>query len=304
MSYLARLSRRVAVSRSRMSVAMPKGAIPRAPIYRSDAPQEEDEMAAPLRKTDPVRRVDEDQLEEMDVSRAPVAGSPGSTKAVSGSVSRQTDEEAEEEIGRIRRQEDEEDELAPLRRTESAEEPEELAPLRRTEEDEEELAPLRRQEAEEEEEVLAMRTGIRRSPAGETTPRSVTNVRRNLHRAAVADEEQQEEPAIEAMPLRRDTVPAPANPAASVAHTPQTRSVSPDPAAMLPGDPISGNPFPEPFAYSRVEPFADDAGQSQGDVVIEQLDVLIHEPAAPSATRRSTPGPRSRPMRSRYLRRL
>ncbi len=297
MSYLSRLSRRVAVSRSLISVALPKGVVPRAPIQRSESALEEDEAVAPLRRTGnaPVRRLEEEPPEEPDVSRMALPLSATGTSRAPGvkPVMRQTDEEGDEELSRIQRQENEEEELAPLRRQETAEE-------------EEELAPLRRMEGEEEEEAMRSSVNPPHSPETGHSPVPGPMSRAPVFRNAAEEvlEPSEEDVPSEAMPLRRDIDPAPVHPVSTVPSAVEARSAALNPAAMLPGNPLTGTPFTDPLTLPDSAPLTSAAEPAQSDVVIEQLDVLIHEPSVPSGNQRQSLSGRNKSMRSRYLRRL
>ncbi len=84
---------------------------------------------------------------------------------------------------------------------------------------------------------------------------------------------------------------------------PAAAAPSPPPGLPLAGEAHSDAPaFTPPPAVSYTSPGAVHEGRfGRPNVVIDQVDVLIQEPAAPSSAR--APGA-SRTMRARYLRRL
>lgn len=303
MSYLARLSARATGTRVGASAVLPKGpgGRPAPNIARAQDATEKDESLAPIRQfsaRSPIRR-EEDESEE--VSRQEIAEDP--------EVQRQANTEGEEEVAPLRRQEGgEEEEIAPLRRQEGEEE--EIAPLRRQEGEEEEVSPLRRQEVEEDPEARPRRIIARQeeipleeggqavaplaqgesgsdaeSPsqelAGEQEPTDLQALRRDLP-----------QPAAPSMPTQADQGAGREN---QTAERPFAQAVE----FLHPQAPTPG----EESAIPQIVPANTGGAETRPTVVIDQLDVLIQEPAAPADRNPPRPG-RERALRARYLRRL
>lgn len=304
MSYLARISARAAGPRANAPAVLPKclGNGQTAAIARSEENGEEDETLSPMRTpaARPVRRQEADEAEE--VSRQEVEGEPeakraASPKEMAREVQREADEEVEEGVVPLRRQEDEgEEELAPLRRQE--------------EEGEEEVAPLRRQEIEEESEASPMRTIARQEeiPLEDTGQTAPPPAQAELEPDAEPPSQElagDREPS-DLQALHRD-IPAgpglsPPTPAAQ-SEPPENRSANRPLAETLASSHPQVPDFTDGIAIPHVIPQSTGAGESRTDVVIDQLDVVIHEPAV-SAERSPPHRDRERVLRARYLRRL
>jgi len=291
MSFLSRLSARAGPSVSAAPLLMPKGFAAKyaGPVYREEAPAEEEEQVASKRvmRVRAVRRQETeapDQGEE-EMSRAPSAGAIG--------------EQPEEET------------MQPLRRAGA-----EAAPS----EEEEEVQAIRRAEAapegEEEEAVQAARF-VRRAeevPLDDTEKPLRQPFQSDLEPGATPphpDLANEEEPS-DLQALRRDVVPQ---------SPPPGRSERPghvidggegqEPAA--PYGPGYGDRFSQSGAAATFqardgqlfEPRrAASTGADRPQVIIDQLDVLIHEqaPSPRAAARPATD--QGRMLRARYLRRL
>lgn len=287
MRFLARLSLRARPALSRAPALMPKGLAMRqhVPVFRTEQPPEEEEQAQPLRRAAArtIRRAEEpkDEEEKTQRSAAPTAHEkdeqeqPAMARRASGSLRRAEDPEEEEPAQPLRRA------AAP------APEPEEEKPaqaarlIRRAEE-----VPL-----EEGERPLRQPFQEDVSPGASPLPPDMAN--------------EEEPPAMQA--LRRDVAPSVPAPAATpTAADPGFAGFSAQP----------GEPFAEKFGGGEVyipgppagfdAPFTEAAGGSspqRPQVVIDQVDVLIHEPVAPAVPARPA-FDAGRAMRARYLRRL
>ncbi len=295
MSFLGRLSVRALPALSRMPAVTPKGLAARhaPPLYREAAPPEEDPEIAPWRTPAslPLRRADAPSGEDEEMARAPAAEPP--------------ENEAEVKPARIRR--------AAAKPSDETEEP--VAPLRRatTEEDEPQVAPLLRAEApegsEEEPPAQPMRT-IRRA---EEVP--LDDGEKPLRQPFQADL------VPGAMPshpdLANDEEPSQLQALRRAAAPPRQASTAAPPPTPPPAAPRGADawpPRPEP-AWAGAEPgfapevpafetggFAPAPAPGRTQVVIDQLDVVIHEPTASAPARAQAD--HGRLMRARYLRRL
>lgn len=278
MSYLARLSARAVGTRAGAPAVLPKGlGAHQAPnIARQQEAAEEDETLAPMRQfsaRQPVRR-EEDEPEE--VSRQETEEDP--------EAQRQTDEGREEE------------EIAPLRRQES--------------EGEEEIAPLRRQEVEEDPEarprrILARQEEIPLEDNGQRAP-PLAQTDNGSGAESPSQELAGEREPTDLQALRRDVspplIPSTLTPAAQGAgpeERPAKRPLAQAPDFSQPQAP----PLSEGLAIPHVVTTSAGAVEPRPTVVIDQLDVLIQEPAVPAG--RNPPRlNRERALRARYLRRL
>ncbi len=326
MSFLARLSARCG-NHDTAPAALPKGLVGHqasplspGPLVRRTKSAEDDEPIAPLRtrptaplqrssvttnaddapkdEDDPIaRQEDSIGLNEPPVHRAVAPGNPVSESQA------QSDVQSEQGHTPLRRQDTvEDDPVAPARQPATDDE---LAPLH--------MQPLRRQENDAEEDIARQQ-----GDAGEAGPAirllRVDSVRPNIAREpnlsgsqalsnSAFSEHSRSAPTMEG----GDPAPAGSQPAIQPAAT----ESQPTQLASHDG-PVdhTGIPLPSPLPYPAIDPatpgeFYPDLNQSRPDtrVVIEQLDVLIHEPATPPA--RPLPGlNRERSMRARYLRRL
>jgi len=300
-SYLARISARAAGSRSKVPAIVPKGLGNRhAPATsRMEEAGEAEETLAPMRSLGarPVRR----QEAEGDSEEVLAAAR----------------EEEEEEIQPIRRQEKEEEAIQPIRRQEEKDE-EEVAPLRRQEEEEEEIQPIRRQEKEEEaiqpirrqeekdeeEQAMRMRAIARQEeiPLEESPqpapPPSQTDLEPDAE--PVSQELAGEQEPSDLQALHRDISPgADLSAPAPQGETPASRPLA---EALTPFQTRAPN-FPAGLAIPEMVPPTTRMDEARPTVIIDQLDVLIHEPV--TQARRAAPRQdRDRTLRARYLRRL
>lgn len=305
MSLISRLLTRAGAP-SGVTSLRPKGL---APLRREPAPAEED--AAPLRRAEeeeaaqPLRRLEEEEAAqplrrmEEEPEAAPLRRA-----------------EAEEEEAQPLRRMEEEDAAAPLRREEEEEarplrrlEEEEAAPLRRAEEEEPDAAPLRRAETEEAEDVQPLRR-LEEEEDAAPLRRMEEEEAQTLRRLTPPDGHEltaENSPApdelsgaddrfsSEAAPLRRE---APIAPPAAQGEAP----------AGADGFPAPFRPpqfFSEPAQAPLTRPEAPQPQPQQGaeraKVVIDQVDVVIHEPAQPAASARSAEAEFARFARRRHL---
>ena len=294
MRFLARLSLRARPALSRAPALMPKGVALRqpVPVFRAGEPVEEEEQAQPLRRAAArtIRRAEEPQTEEEETQRtsAPTAGEedeqeqPAMARRASNSL-RRADEKPEEE-----------EPAQPLRRAAApAREPDEEEPaqaarlIRRAEE-----VPL-----EEGEKPLRQPFQQDLSPGASPLPPDMAN--------------EEEPPAMQA--LRRDIAPfaPPPRAATPTADDPGfagsgVESAEPFPAKFggeevyIPGPPAG---FETHFTGALGGSGAGASAPQRPQVIIDQVDVLIHEPAAPAVSARPA-FDAGRAMRARYLRRL
>lgn len=283
MSYLTRISARIAGSGTNSSVVMPKGLNKQQPaaIARMEETEEEEETLSAMRMpaARPLRR-QETEEEKPEVQRQP-------------------SEEDEEEVAPLRRQEaEEEEELAALRRQETAAEEEELTPMRRQveEEEEEEIQPLR---------TIARQEEVPLEDAGQTAlPPTQASLEPGTE--PVSQEFAGEEEPSDLQALHRDRSSALTQsyqrPVAHV-ETPESRTVT-SPSLEVSAPPSLTVPdFPDSNAFNNVPPQTSGSNDSRPNVIIDQLDVLIHEPALPAVQSTSCRN-RDRSLRARYLRRL
>jgi hypothetical protein len=294
-SYLARISARAAGSRSTVPAIVPKGLGNRhAPaIARMEEPGEEEETLAPMRLLGarPVRRQKAEGDSEEVLAAAREEEEP--------KAQRQT---SEEEVAPLRRQEEEEEAIQPVRRQE---EEDELATLRRQQEEEEEEAiqPIRRQE-DEEEQAMPMRAIARQEeiPLEESPQPAPPPGQTDLEPDAepVSQELAGEQEPSDLQALHRDISPGPElSPPALQGETPASRPLA---EALTPFQ-TQAPDFPAGSAIPEMLPSTTRMDEARPTVVIDQLDVLIHEPVA-QATRPAPRQDRDRALRARYLRRL
>jgi hypothetical protein len=291
MGFLARLSLRALPALSRAPALMPKGLAMRQPVplFRAGEPAEEDEPPHPLRRATArtIRRAAEPPTEEEETQRisAPPAdeddepGPPAMARRAPGSLHRAETPEEEKAAQPLRRAaapppEPEEEEPAQARRL-----------IRRAEE-----VPL-----EEGERPLRQPFQEDVSPGALPLPPDMPN--------------EEELPAMQA--LRRDmaSFAAPPRSPAEMPAAPGFDRFGPEPADPFPATPGEARYRPGPPAGFE-PPFAETAGTGgagappqRPQVIIDQVDVLIHEPAAPAAPARLA-FDAGRAMRARYLRRL
>lgn len=198
------------------------------------------------------------------------------------------------------------EEMQPVRILSREETEEEAQPARiARQEEEEEAQPTRVVRQEEEEEAAQP---LRRQPDEEGEEAVMTVRRARLRRA-----ERPDEPELDPKTALPDATPMDEpEPSDLRATRAVRRSGAPLPAAAAPspppGPPLAGETLgdapafaPPPAVFSAPPGAAQEGRLGRPIVVIDQVDVLIHEPAAPSSAR--APGA-SRTMRARYLRRL
>lgn len=300
MGFLSRIAARAQVSRA---IAIPKGVVRREPV------NEEGPDMAPLRRT----ADDEDdaqmtrRIEEPDEAQ-PLRRQEEEEELHTLRRQPEDEEEQEEQMQAVRRAADDEDEQAqPLRRQDMQEE-EELQTLRRaSDRDDEEAQPMRRtvsaqDTGEDDETAQPLR---RQTEEGEEEEEAVQAIRRQV-------EEKEEE----VQTLRR-AGPRPQNLGPDNSPFPEEMrdETEPSPLTALRRDPVGdaggmvGAPALPPFdpgigdGYGAAGAMPPQSAEfSRPSVQIDQLDVLISEPAASSGTGRATD--HSRSIRARYLRRL
>ena len=299
MSFLRRIAERTALGRPAMA---PKGFVRRMEAPPPDEDQEmqpvrrhvalpSDQDAVPAATAGAVRRAYSEEDEETQPVRRTAGPRQGEAEEAARPLRRGAKEDAVDARPLLREAEEEdalqnvrdaanEEEARPLRHgTDASEEDEEAWPLLRREE--EELQTLRREAEPEEEEMQPLRG------------------------AAGAPDEEQEE----ALPLRRAAMAlSPGDEA-----LPEEMRGEPEPRLgplrRTDGSdaPASGAPIPvaDPGGWGGREAPTETLRQgdfSRPTVQIDQIDVLIHEPAAPGGAGRAPD--RSRAIRARYLRRL
>ena len=264
MSFLNRLAGRV---QSSLPPLMPKGlrAAPALPLRRQEEEEEETLATVRARRSDRLRRQPENGDTESE-----------ETVAAERDPSTVADEPAEtdETAAPLRRQaadgREPDEEVAQTLRRESAEEEEGLQTIRRQEE-----VPLEEQpDAAPPPGQAELEPGaepLTEEYANEEAPATMQALRRAVS-----------EPVSQGRP----PVPEP----------PRAISNADSVSAGLPDFAVGQGPT----QLSVTEPRQNDAGTP---VVIEQVDVVIHEPAAP-AQRTATAKSRDRAIRARYLRRL
>jgi hypothetical protein len=215
-------------------------------------------------------------------------------------------QEEEEEIQPLRRQEEEEEEVQPLRRQE--EEEEEIQPLRRQAEEKEEIQPLRRQ-AEEEEEVQTLHRQEEEeeetSPLRRVTPPEAEGL--NAENSPQPDESASEPEPSAMMALRREATKSMPGMGSAAVGT-DSFTVTP-PALAIPGldapgmqDPASHDrPTSEPIAQDSFFPAPSKAAMAseRPRVIIDQIDVVIHEDAATAPA--SSTADLGRAVKAKYL---
>jgi hypothetical protein len=218
----------------------------------------------------PVRRQAEDEEEMLQTLR-----------------SMEEEEEAAQPLRRQQEAEEEEEALQTLRR-QPQEEEEPLQTLRRMEEEEEAVQPLRRQAGEEEE----MLQTLRRQWTEEEE--ALQTLRRQM-------------PPPDATQLDPETTPV-ANEFAGEPDELTVRSLAREatPAAAAQGLPPAPPPIPttayEPAAFQPAPQAAPiPAAPAAPKVVIEQVDVMIHEPAPAAPAPGGLGADFSRRLRARYL---
>ncbi|GJL53844.1 MAG: hypothetical protein NPIRA02_09760 [Nitrospirales bacterium] len=247
---------------------------------------------------------------------------------------RQLSQEEEQEVAPLRRQNDgqstqgvslrrqqpegkEEEQVAPLQRQETGEEEEEqLATLRRQEtgeEEEEQLALLRRQEEEEEETIQTKRIIARQEevPLEETGQVTLPPTQEDIEPGGepIDKEFSGEEEPSSLQALRRAVSPVfsqshqpipnygeHGNTAEGLPPTFPSQEVLTPPSLAMPG-------FSGENVFNSLPSQPTESSHSRPNVVIEQLDVLIHEQGLPAEKSAWRPN-RDRSFRARYLRRL
>jgi len=293
MRFLARLSLRARPGLSRAPALMPKGLAMRqpVPVFRAGEPVEEEEQAHPLRRAAArtIRRAEEPPAEEEETQRtsAPTAGEedkqeqPAMARRAPGSLRRAEKPEEEEPAQPLRRA------AAPAREPDEEEPAQATRLIRRAEE-----VPL-----EEGEKPLRQPFQEDLSPGASPLPPDMAN--------------EEEPPAMQA--LRRDIAPFAPPPPAGIptAADPGFAGFGVEPAEPFPAKFGGEEPYiPGPPADFEAR-FTEAVGGSgagasapqRPQVIIDQVDVLIHEPAAPAVSARPA-FDAGRAMRARYLRRL
>lgn len=277
MSFLTRLAARARPGQSGMPAIVPKGvgAAPAAPaLYREAGPEEE--LLSLMRETGGQAAPG---LVAPSASVSPqVPAASVSTPARAPTLRRASEEEEEDELQMMR---------APA--SPAAAPPATQAALRResaemAEDDPEEIQPLRQ--------------------PGQTRPVSPAP------RASVTPGPTPPRAGTASPPAHVPPAPAPSPAASPTSDTAAGTPKSPGPAAQVPASVRPWLPrqpdFTAPDAPTRSLPQqAPSTSQSpeRAEVIIDKIDVLIHEPAAPA----SAPAPRQdtgRALRARYLRRL
>ncbi|MCB4768045.1 hypothetical protein LGR54_05470 [Ancylobacter sp. Lp-2] len=283
MSFLARLSLRSRPTLSRVSAVMPKGLAVRqpAPVYRAaETPDDEEEQAQPLRRaaTRPIRRVEGAAPAEDEIPRATAPAPeqhedeepPATARRAPMSLNRAHEQNEEPQ------EEGEPDEPTPASRL-----------IRRAEE-----VPL-----EDGDRPLRQPFQEDLSPGASPLPPDMAT--------------EEEPPAMQAL---RRAIPRPAGP------SPRGEvGVPPPPGGVFDeGAPDRSHPFAPAFGGEAASlahalmPFdtgfapAGGSGPDRSErpqVIIDQVDVVIHEPAPPAVAARA-PFDAARAMRARYLRRL
>jgi len=291
MSFLARLALRARPALSRAPALMPKGLVARQPepVFRAAEPGEEEEQAQPLRRVAAVRRAQEPppdkEEEEMRRASAPMADEedkeqPAMPLRMPGQLRRATEPE-----------DDGQEPAQPMRRATIPESDKEK------EKQDKQAARLisRAEEVPLEDGEKPLRQPFQEdlSPGASPLPPDMAN--------------QEEPPAMQA--LRRDVAAfAPPPGRAATAGGP-----APEGFGTGEGGPFSSK-FGDESAYRPASPMSFEAGfgnaggpgsaaSQRPQVVIDQVDVLIHEPAAPQSAARPA-FDSARAMRARYLRRL
>lgn len=266
MSYLARIAARAAGSRSTVPAIVPKGILNRqAPrIARIDEADEEEDSVAPMRRFGATAM----RREQTD----------SDSEEVPEEQARSEENRSEEEVAALRRQEQQEEEVAPLRRQEQEQD------------DEEAVMPMR---------AIARQEEIPLEEAPKSAPsRSQTDLESDEE--PVSDDLAVEQEPSDLQALRRDVGHGPApSPATSQTEAPMSR---PQPGRLAPFQ-TEAHGVPTEFPTPQIVPPTTGVDPARPRVVIEQLDVLIHEPVAPS-TRTEPRKDRHKALQARYLRRL
>ena len=311
MSFLSRLSARARPQVSATPLLMPKGFVARHPgaVYREEAAQagEEEEVAPRAMRAGALRR------------EQPQAPEEGEEEVARAAAPKETEEQPADEMQPLRRAAGAEtepaepdEEMRPLRRaaapaTEAAEVDEEMRAVRRA-------APAAGEEGEDEGEVQAARL-IRRAeevPLDDADKPLRQPFQSDLEPRATPphpDLAAEEEPS-DLQALRRNATPQlptsvrPDGPGRAAQGPALPEIVSSFDTGF--GDRSDGTgaaAYFEPRYGSMLEPRGSaGANAERSPVIIDQLDVLIHEPAAPPSAARSAD--HGRMLRARYLRRL
>ncbi len=298
MSYLSRISSRIGRPGTTSHAVMPKGLNKHQPaaIARMEQTEEEEASVAAMR-TPAARQLRRQQPEEEETE-----------------AQRQPNDEVEgEEVAPLRRQEaEEEDDIVPLRRQQVTEKEEELAPLRRqqaTEEEEEAVQPMRSTIARQEEVPLddtrqtlappsqaSLEPGaepVRQEFANEEEPSTLQALHRDMSPALSQPVQQSFATGVETS--KHHVV----NSASAEVSAPAAVSVPELAAPDLTMSDLSGsNAF-----NNNAPPLMTESNDTRANVIIDQLDVLIHEPSLP-ASQSPSPRNRERSLRARYLHRL
>lgn len=302
MSYLARISDRVAGPREPARAVMPKG------LAHAKTPTVARSGAADAEANEELRPPEEGVGEEL--SRLGPKDAEEEEQLVA--LRRQDAEEQEDMLAPLRRQAEEEEEEAPIQAVRRQAEEEE-APIqavrRQAEEEEAPIQTLRRQAAEEEDEAavqpirtIARQEEIPLEDTGQTVP-PPPQESLDPDAGPVSQELAGEEAPPELQALHRDVLSMPAPPPPPAAAVPETSLANrplPETATHVPAFPP---PRPEGIETPHVatQPLGSESRRPQ--VIIDQVDVLIHETAS-SPDRSASPRSRDRAMRARYLRRL
>lgn len=294
MSYLARISARVAGPSAPARAVMPKG------LAHAPTPTVARNSATDAQAGEELRPPEEGGGEELTRLDRQDTGEEEQL----ATVRRQDAEDEEEMAAPLRRQEEEEESLQTLRRLAVEEETPIQTLHRQVEEEEESLQTLRRQqEAEDDAAVQPMRSIARQEevPLEETGQTVPPPTQESLDPdAGPVDQElaDEEEPSgLQALRREVPSMPAPyaTAPEASLANGPFGQTVAPEPSYLpQPPDGIeTPQAVPQPVGAESRRP----------QVIIDQVDVLIHETAS-SPDRSAQRHSRDRAMRARYLRRL
>ena len=222
-------------------------------------------------------------------------------------------QEEEEEIQTLRRQEEGEEEVQTLHRQE---EEEEIQPLRRRAEEEEvqtsrrqeeEVQPLRRQEEEEEIQPLLRQEEEEASPLRRVTPPEAEGL--SAENSPQPDESASE-PEMSAMQaLRREATPT--MPGMGTAALGTDSFTAPPPAPATPGLDAPGIQHPASHDMRTLEAIAQDnfipaphltaSASNRPRVIIDQIDVVIHEDTAAAAAPASSTADLGRAVKAKYL---
>lgn len=311
MSYLARISARVAGPGAPARAVMPKGLAhaPTPAVARSSAADAQaDEALRPPEEGsgEELTRLDRQETGEEEQLATVRRQDAEDEEEMAAPLRRQEEEEEEESLQTLRRLAEEEEAPIQTLHRQVEEEEESLQTLRRQEEEQQEdpLQTLhRQQEAEDDAAVQPMWSIVRQEevPLEETGQTVPPPTQESLDPdAGPVDQElaDEEEPSgLQALHREVPSMPAPSAtaPEASLANGPLGQTVAPGPSYL----PQSPDGIETPQAVPQ--PVGADSRRPQ--VIIDQVDVLIHETVSfpdRSAQRHS----RDRAMRARYLRRL